>query len=155
MYVSELLERCRVLAERSARLYRQLASRFAHDFDRRELCHELAFLEETHANVLREEAEAFRQRDEAGDFLPELGQRVEALEKQLAELEARAADLQSPEDAFATLLALQQTNLEELYDELVLQGDPTFRVVVERLEGVIAEYPRAQAVRSRLSRRKA
>ncbi|MCX8072541.1 MAG: hypothetical protein N3C12_08830 [Candidatus Binatia bacterium] len=152
MYLAEILERCSALAERSAALYWRLAEQFSHDPDRRELCHELAFLEETHAKVLREELLSLQERDESGDFLPEFGERIEQLEQRLTELEQRVGNSQSFDEATSTLVALQQTHIEELYDDLVVQGDPSFRLFVERLEAALAEYPKAQAVRQRRRR---
>lgn len=149
MYVTEILERCAVLAERSAALYRQLAERFADDSERRELCHELALVEETHAKVLREELASFQEREEAGDFLPEFGQRIAKIEDQLAKLAQRITAAQSPDEATDSLLALQQTTLEDLYDDLVVQGDPAFRIFVERLEAAFANSPKRAALRPR------
>lgn len=147
MYVIDALERCATLAERASRLYRQLAARFVHDGDRRELCHELAFLQDTYANVLREELAAFRERDEAGDFLPELSERVTAAEQRLAALEQRSTNLDTLDEATLTLVAVEETNLEELYDDLIVKGDPSARLVVERLEAALADSPRTRRAR--------
>lgn len=140
MYVMDALERCANLAERASRLYRELAARLAHNGDRRQLCHELAFLQDTYVNVLREELAAFRERDEAGPFLPELGERVAAAEERMALLETQSTRIRTLDEATATLVALEETNLEELYDDLVMQGDPDARLVVERLEAALATY---------------
>ncbi|GIW43810.1 MAG: hypothetical protein KatS3mg077_1092 [Candidatus Binatia bacterium] len=149
MYVSEILERSSRLAERSAALYRRLAEQFGHDSERRELCHELAFVEETQAKVLREELASFQERDELGDFLPEFAERMQQAEQHLANLEQRVSHIRGLDEATSLLVALQQTNLEGLYDDLVVQGDPSFRIFVERLEAALADYPRAQILRRR------
>lgn len=142
MYVTEILERCGALAERSAKLYRLLAERFSQDSERRELCHELALVEETHAKVLAEELASFREQDQLGEFLPELGQRLTEIERHVAEVEKRILAAQTLEETTACLLALQQTSLEELYDDLVVQGDPSFRIFIERLEATFANSPK-------------
>ncbi len=147
MYVAEILERCAVLAERTAALYRRLAEQFSYDSGRRELCHELALIEETHAKVLREELASFQQREESGDFLPEFGQRILSIEEHLAELERRISATQTFNEATDALLALQQTSLEDLYDDLVVQGDPSFRIFVERLEAAFANSPKGAVFR--------
>jgi len=36
---------------------------------------------------------------------------------------------------------LEQADLEDLYDDLVLQGEPAFRLISERLEAALAEKP--------------
>ena len=43
------------------------------------------------------------------------------------------------DDALAVAVALEHTDLEDLYDDLVLQGEPAFRLVSERLEAALAE----------------
>ncbi|HVM96614.1 MAG TPA: hypothetical protein VMT89_09505 [Candidatus Acidoferrales bacterium] len=142
MYVIEILERCTAVAERSAGVYRSLANQFQHDEDRLELWRELALEEETHAEVLRRELKTFQESDQSGAFLPEYSQRLETLEARLKVLESRAAVAASLDEALAVSVALEQTTLEDIYDDLVLQGEPAFRVISERIEAVLTEKPK-------------
>lgn len=141
MYTTEILERCGDLAARTARVYRALAQRFVGDPERVELWRELALEEETHADVLRRELATFQDQDHAGEFVPEFADRIDRLDKGLRELEARAATAHSLDDALAVAVALEQTTLEDLYDDLVLQGEPAFRLISERIEAALAARP--------------
>lgn len=154
MYVVEVLERCAELASRIARLYRQLAERFPGDPEREKIWRELALIEETHAEVLRQERESFQEREESGDFLPEMGQRLDEAREALANIERRVAAARSIDEAAEAAIALEEVQLEELYDDLVMQGDTSFRLVVERLEASLAEKAEPSTAAARRRRRK-
>ena len=141
MYTTEILERCGELAARTARVYRALAQRFVGDPERVELWRELALEEETHADVLRRELTSFQETDQAGAFLPEFGTRLHTLDGALAHLEKRAAGAGTMDDALAVAVALEQADLEDLYDDLVLQGEPAFRLISERIEAALGARP--------------
>ena len=141
MYIVDILERCSNLAGRTARVYRQLAERFQGDPDRVRLWRELALEEETHADVLRRELTSFQETDQAGAFLPEFGTRLHTLDGALAHLEKRAAGAGTMDDALAIAVALEQADLEDLYDDLVLQGEPAFRLISERIEAALGARP--------------
>lgn len=141
MYVVEILERCADHAARTARVYRKLAERFAGDNGRVQLWRELALEEEVHADVLRRELKAFQEEEDSGAFLPDLAERLHHLDTRVRELEARAADATTLDDALSVAVALDQRDLEDLYDDLVLQGEPAFRLVSERLEAALAARP--------------
>jgi hypothetical protein len=141
MYVVEILERCSDLAARTARVYRSLAERFHGDRERVHLWRELALEEETHADVLRRELDSFAQEEQSGAFLPDFAARLEQLDTELQQLEGSATKAQSLDDALAVAVALEQTDLEDLYDDLVLQGEPAFKLISERLEAALAAKP--------------
>jgi rubrerythrin len=141
MYVIEILERCSDFAKRSARVYRNLAERFTDDTDRVHLWRELALEEETHADILRRELQSFQEQDQAGSFLPDFVDRVTLADRELAKLEDRARSANSLDELLAVSVALEQTTLEDLYDDLILQGEPAFRLISERLEAALSELP--------------
>ncbi|MBI3785838.1 MAG: hypothetical protein HY270_20785 [Deltaproteobacteria bacterium] len=141
MYLIEVLERCSEIADRSARVYRLLADRFGHDHDRVALWRELALEEETHAEVLRREVRSFRDAEQSGNYLPEYSQRLGTLEDKLNAMEAHATTAHSLDDALALAVALEQTTLEDIYDDLILQGEPAFRLISERVEAVLNRTP--------------
>ncbi len=141
MYVAEILEKCSHLAARTARVYRRLAERLRGDQERVRLWRELALEEETHADVLRRELQSFQEQDQSGSFLPEYTERLEKLDRELRELEQRAGTARSIDDALAIAVALEQTDLEDLYDDLVLQGEPAFKLISERIEAALAATP--------------
>lgn len=141
MYIVDILERCSSLAGRTARVYRQLAERFAGDPDRVTLWRELALEEETHADVLRRELMSFQEEDRAGPFLPDYQTRLDHLDNEIAQLERRAAGAASLDDALSVAVALEQADLEDLYDDLVLQGEPAFKLLSERIEAALAARP--------------
>lgn len=141
MYVAEILERCSDMAARTARVYRRLAERLHEQDTRVQLWRELALGEETHADILRRELRSFEERDYAGSFLPEYADRLRRLDTELRQLEMRAATAESLDEALAVAVALEQADLEELYDDLVLQGEPAFKLISERLEAALAARP--------------
>ena len=141
MYVAEILERCGDLAARTARVYRHLAERFHGDDDRVTLWRELALEEETHADILRRELDSFTATDQSGSFLPEYGARVDQLDGELRRLERCAESARTMDDALAVAVALEQADLEDLYDDLILQGEPAFRLISERIEAALAAKP--------------
>ena len=141
MYVIEMIERCSDIASRTARVYRRLAERFHGDRDRVGLWRELALEEETHADVLRRELDSFRERDDSGTFLAEYAERLTHLDAELQQLESRAAAADTLDDALAVAVALEQTDLEDLYDDLVIQGEPAFKLISERLEAALGSHP--------------
>lgn len=145
MYIVDILERCSRLAGRTARVYRQLAERFQGDPDRVRLWRELALEEETHSDVLQRELTSFQEGDQAGPFLPEYGTRLEHLDTELAHLETRAAGAATLDDALAVTVALEQADLEDLYDDLVLQGEPAFKLISERIEAALGAHPQPVA----------
>jgi rubrerythrin len=141
VYVVEILEQCSDLAARSARVYRALAQRFHGDADRVQLWRELALEEETHADILRRELSSFQEQEQTGSFLPEFAERLQQLDHELRELEGRAGTAYTLDDALAVAVALEQRDLEDLYDDLVLQGEPAFRLISERIEATLAVTP--------------
>jgi hypothetical protein len=143
VYVVEILERCSSLAARTAQVYRRLAQRFQGDEDRIRLWRELALEEETHADILRRELQSFQEEDQSGSFLPDYADRLHQLDTDLRQLESRAAAARTLDDALAVAVALEQADLENLYDDLVLQGEPAFKLISERLEAALAARPEA------------
>ena len=145
MYVTEILERCSHLAARMARVYRGMAERFHGDSDRVRLWRELALEEEIHADVLRRELQSFQEQEESGSFLPEYTERLASLDMELCQMEDRAATAGTLDEALTVAIALEQTDLEDLYDDLVLQGEPAFRLISERVEAALSARPAAPA----------
>ncbi len=143
MYVTEILERCSFLAARTARVYRGLAERFHGDPDRVSLWRELALEEETHADVLRRELSSFQEQDQIGTFLPDYADRLNQLDLELRQLERSAQEVRTLNEALSVAVALEQTDLEDLYDDLVLQGEPAFKLISERIEAALAAKPEA------------
>jgi hypothetical protein len=141
MYVVEILERCADQAARTARVYRGLADRFCGDHDRVHLWRELALEEEIHTDILRRELKTFQEQEQSGAFLPDFADRLRRLDAEVRQLEARASTAQSLDDALSIAVALEQADLEDLYDDLVLQGEPAFRLISERLEAALAAKP--------------
>jgi len=141
VYVAEILEKCSELAAHTARVYRRLAQRFHGDAERVELWRELALEAETHADVLRRELQSFREQDQSGSFLPEYPERLTRIDGELRELERRAETARTVDDALSVAVALEQADLEDLYDDLVLQGEPAFKLISERVEAALAAKP--------------
>jgi len=141
VYVIEIVERCKNLATRTARVYRALAERFRGDPDRVHLWRELALEEETHADILRRELQSFQEQEHSGSFLPEYADRLQQIDRELSQLEKRAGTVSTLDDALAVAVALEQTALEDLYDDLVLQGEPSFKLISEHIEATLATKP--------------
>ncbi len=141
MYVSEILERCSEMAARTADVYRRLAERLQTHDERVQLWRELALGEETHADILRRELQSFQEQDQTGSFLPEYAARLRQLDAELRQLETRAQNAHTLDEALAVAVALEQADLEDLYDDLVLQGEPAFKLISERLEAALAAKP--------------
>ena len=145
MYVSEILEHCSEMAARTARVYRRLAEQSQGEEERVRLWRELALAEETHADILRRELKSFQEQDQSGSFLPEYADRLSQIDAQLRQLEQRAANARTLDEALAVAVALEQADLEDLYDDLVLQGEPAFRLMSERIEAALAARPQEVA----------
>ena len=141
MYLTDILSRCSDIEARVAHLYRNLATRFEHSSQSAQLWRELALEEETHADILRRELQSFEEEDETGAFLPEYAPRLDHVAKVVEELEVRLKGLQSIDDATQLALAVEQTELEDLYDDLVTQGHPAFKLISERLEAALSARP--------------
>jgi hypothetical protein len=141
MYLVEILTRCSKIEERVARVYRALAERFRSSADESRVWRELALEEETHADVLRREIRAFEEQDESGAFLPEYASRIEHVEHMLADLERQVPGLQSLDAAVTLALAVEQAELEDLYDDLVTHGHPAFKLICERIESALSRAP--------------
>lgn len=141
MYVAEILEHCSGIAARTARVYRQLAEHFHGDADRVRLWRELALVEETHADILRRELASFQEQDQSGAFLPEYAERLRQLDGEIHQLELRAKAAHTLDEALTIAVALEQHDLEDLYDDLVLQGEPAFKLISERVEAALAVRP--------------
>ncbi len=129
------------MAARTAGVYRHLAARLQTHDERVHLWRELALGEETHADILRRELQSFQERDQTGAFLPEYAARLRQLDAELRQLEKRAQTAQTLDDALAVAVALEHADLEDLYDDLVLQGEPAFKLISERLEAALAAKP--------------
>jgi rubrerythrin len=141
VYVSEILERCSEMAARTARVYRCLAERLHGQDGRVQLWRELALDEETHADILRRELQSFQEQDLAGPFLPDYAERLRQLDLDLRQLEKRSEAAHTLDEALAVAVALEQAGLEDLYDDLVLQGEPAFKLISEHLEAALAAKP--------------
>jgi hypothetical protein len=59
----------------------------------------------------------------------------------VAAIEEKLRAAESVDSATEAAVALEQMRLEELYDDLFIQGEPAFRVMAERMEGALAEHP--------------
>jgi hypothetical protein len=141
MYLTEVLEHCSEFEARLGKLYRILAKRFANAPERR-AWDELALECETYADVLRREQADLDERDESGPFLPEYTERLDRAKKMLTDLEQRGQTLTSVDGATAMAIALEQSTLEDLYDDLVTQAAPTeFKLISERIESALASHP--------------
>lgn len=145
MYLTEILARCSNIERRVAAVYRALGEHFQNDGDTARLWRELALEEETHAEILGRELRAFDEQDETGPFLPEYTVRLEHADRLLVELESRANDVRTFDEALALAVAVEQTELEDLYDDLLAQGHPAFRLISERLESVLYAPPAGRA----------
>lgn len=143
MHVVDLLGRCADLAARTAAIYRSLAERFADEPAQVPLWRELALSEEIHADVLRREKGTLQEQDESGPFLPEFVPRLDRLEREVQRLEGMAPGVRSLDEALTVAVALGEATLVDLYDDLVLQGDPGFRLIVERLEAALSNFPQS------------
>jgi len=141
VYVSEILEQCSEIAVRTARVYRRLAERLHGQDERVQLWRELALEEETHADILRRELQSFQEQDLAGAFLPDYAERLRQLDADLRQLEKRSESAQTLDEGLAVAVALEQAGLEDLYDDLVLQGEPAFKLISERLEAALGVKP--------------
>ena len=144
MYLTDILERCSELEARMARLYRGLAKRFDAAGEAR-LWNELALECEAHADVLGRERTDLDREEESGAFLPEYTERLETAQQALTDLEERAGGLSTLDDATALVLALEQTALEDLYDDLVVQAPAEFKLISESIDAALAAEP-AQVV---------
>jgi len=138
VYVVDILKKSAELAARAAAVYRGLATRFQDDPDRVQLWRELALEEETHAEVLRREQRNFETAGESGNFLPDFVARLEKSERDLIRLEEAAVGANQLDKVLAVAVAVEQRDLEELYDDLVLQGEPAFRILAERVEAALS-----------------
>ena len=136
MYLTELLARCSDIEARVGRVYRTLSESFVDGGEMARLWRELAFEEEIHAEILRRELENFEQLDEEGSYLPEYAPRLEHVQQVLDDIEERTLNLRTLDEALVVAMALEQAELEDLYDDLVLQGYPAFKLICERLESV-------------------
>ncbi len=143
MYLTEILTRCSRIEARMARLYRTLGNRFADAGEIVRLWREFALEDETHADVLRREQLNLDQDGDAGPFLPEYQARLDEADRLLDDFETRVHAAHTADEARALSPALQQSTLEDLYDDLVLQGPPAFKLVCERLEAALANQPAA------------
>jgi len=141
VYVAEILEKCSQFAARTASVYRHLAETFRGDDERVNLWRELALEEETHADVLHRELQSFQEQDKSGAFLPEYAERLARLDGELRQLESRAESARSVDQALAVAVALEQTDMEDLYDDLILQGETTFKLISERIEAALGAKP--------------
>ena len=137
MYLTEILQQCAALQRRIAAVYRHLAERAQGDTGTARLWRELALEEETHADILKRELQSFDEADDSGSFLPEYSERLTQLEQVLRELEGRAAQARSLDDALATAVAIEQSGLEDIYDDVVLQSQPAFKLISERIEAAL------------------
>jgi rubrerythrin len=140
MYLTGILARCSDIEQRLARLYRQLAERVP-DGDSVRVWRELALEDETHADILRREQRELEDDDDSGLFLPEYVERLERADHALRDLEERARTLTTVDEATALALALEQTTLEDLYDDLVVKASPDFKLRSERLEAALTNSP--------------
>jgi hypothetical protein len=141
VYVIEILERCATLESRIARVYRHLAEQVHSDPGAARLWRALALEQETHADVLQRELRSFEEEDDSGAFLPEYQSRLARLDDVLQGIEARARGVQTVDDALATAVALEQSELEDIYDDVVLQSQPAFKLVSERIEAALNSNP--------------
>jgi rubrerythrin len=137
VYVTEILQRCAALESRIARVYRHLASQAHDDTGAARLWRELALEQETHADVLQRELRSFQEADDSGEFLIEYDQRLDQLEHTLRTIESRAQNIQTLDDAFATAVAIEQSELEDIYDDVVLKSQPAFKLISERIEAAL------------------
>jgi hypothetical protein len=141
MYLVDILARCSDIESRMAKVYRKLSEHFRDGGEIANLWRELALEEETHADVLRRELRDFEEEGDSGAFMPEYADRLQRADRALGDLERQAGTLKSLDEATALSVALEQAALEDLYDDLVVQGPPAFKLLCERIEHALSERP--------------
>lgn len=144
MFMTEVLKRCSMLEERCADIYRQFAGSLNDDKEVESFFLGLAEEEKHHAKILAAEKAALDVDSDTGYFMPEFPAKLTEMDTLLKTVEEKARTGVTKEEAFAFALALEQSELNTIYRDLVLMGRAAVKLMARHMDESLS-LPKHQA----------
>lgn len=135
MFMTEILGRCSTLEQRVAEIYEQ----FAHSLPNDELSLKSFWLglsaeERQHARALAVEKAALEFEADPGYFMPEYPAKLVTLDTMLKQIEEKARQGVTTDEAFHLALDLEQSELNMIYRDLLLTGRAAVKLMARHVD---------------------
>jgi hypothetical protein len=135
MFMTEILGRCSALEQRVAEIYEQ----FAHGLSNEERSLKSFWLglsaeERHHARTLAAEKAALEFEADPGYFMPEYPAKLVTLDTTIKQIEEKARQGVTKEEAFHLALDLEQSELNMIYRDLALTGRAALKLMARHFD---------------------
>lgn len=135
MFMTEILGRCSTLEQRVAGIYEQFARSLPKDeLSLKNFWLGLSAEERQHARALATEKAALEFEADPGCFMPEYPAKLVALAAMLKQIEEKTSQGVSKDEAFQLAFDLEQSELNMIYQNLVLIGRAAFKLIARDVD---------------------
>jgi hypothetical protein len=143
MFMTEVLKRCSDLEQRLADIYNQFAASLNDDKDLESFWLGMAEEEKHHSRVLAAEKAALEVDSDTGYFMPEFPAKLVEMDNLLRQIEDKARQGVTKDEAFDLALQIEQSELNTIYRDLVLMGRAAVKLLARHMDQSLS-LPRHQ-----------
>lgn len=134
MFMTEVLRRCSDLEQRVADIYSQFAGSLNDDRELESYWLGMAEEEKHHGKILTAERAALEVDSDTGYFMPEFPAKLAEMDTLLKQVEEKARMGVTKDEAFTLALALEQSELNTIYRDLVLMGRTAVKLMARHMD---------------------
>lgn len=135
MFMTEILGRCSTLEQRVAEIYEQFAHGLPNDESSlKSFWLGLSAEEKRHARTLAVEKAALEFEADSGYFMPEYPAKIVTLDAMLKQIEEKARQGVTKDEAFCLALDLEQSELNMIYRDLALTGRAAVKLMARHMD---------------------
>ncbi len=134
MFMTEVLRRCSDLEQRVADIYNQFAGSLNDDRELESYWLGMAEEEKHHGKILTAERAALEVDSDTGYFMPEFPAKLAEMDTLLKQVEEKARMGVTKDEAFTLALALEQSELNTIYRDLVLMGRTAVKLMARHMD---------------------
>jgi len=135
MFMTEIMGRCSILEQRVATIYENFAQHLPqHESSLKSFWLGFAADEQHHARTLAAEKAALEFEDDPGYFMPEYPAKLVTLDAMIQQIEEKARQGVSKDEAFNLALDLEQSELNMIYRDLVLTGRAAVKLMARYVD---------------------
>lgn len=134
MFMTEVLRRCSDLEQRVADIYSQFAGSLNDDRELESYWLGMAEEEKHHGKILTAERAALEVDSDTGYFMPEFPAKLAEMDTLLKQVEEKARIGVTKDEAFTLALALEQSELNTIYRDLVLMGRTAVKLMARHMD---------------------
>ena len=135
MFMTEILGRCSTLEQRVSEIYEQFAHSLPdYEFSLKSFWLGISADEQQHARTLAAEKAALEFEADPGYFMPEYPAKLVTLDAMIKQIEEKARQGVTKDEAFNLALDLEQSELNLIYRDLVLTGRAAVKLMARSID---------------------